>query len=416
MKALKIIGKILFALITILMFCSIISLIYFKTFGADKVPTGVTSTYVTTMTDPLTNKTYNALEANYYANLNGKGYEAIEFLINAYSGVGKQTIYSRGFQLVWDKEGKLVKYTDPATGKEYDYFEYNRNNSNQSFITGHKYEFGDHMFVDINKKTYAVALDGTYTVTTQKNSAWNLLKIIVSPGISLLYEGFNPNKEESTTHKYSFYDLLLKMKEIIKSSSNGTGEYVIPLIDLGDFLHVYDVNDDGQISGESIGAGTLQNSYFTVQTHYDTRGLMFANQSIFGSVAGNSSFNISGLETVDYWQARHEIKITEKDLVARYSDTEQGNYYYLNKDTIKKINQYENCELEIYIDLDNLDSPIGFDYNAFKNIRIKSFKLLGTNYTITLLPGALANTGITSSDIVKNALIEIIDKSQEVIV
>ena len=64
-------GMLIFVtVIAVLMSCL---LLYFNTFGKDKMPTAITSTYATTVTDPLTGEEKPVLEANYYSNKNGTG-------------------------------------------------------------------------------------------------------------------------------------------------------------------------------------------------------------------------------------------------------------------------------------------------------------------------------------------------------
>ena len=68
-----------FVLIFITAVMTVISgtLIYYKTFGKDKIPSAITSTYATTITDPMSGEELPAIQANYYANKNGKGHEVI---------------------------------------------------------------------------------------------------------------------------------------------------------------------------------------------------------------------------------------------------------------------------------------------------------------------------------------------------
>lgn len=52
-----------------------------------------------------------------------------------------------------------------------------------------------------------------------------------------------------------------------------------------------------------------------MQTHYDNRGMVWAKQSMFSSVAGDSQFNISGIaDNVDYWKVTSEVRLTEQGL------------------------------------------------------------------------------------------------------
>ena len=299
---------------------------YTSSLGKDKVPSAVTSTYTTQVTDPQTKETKAFLQANCYNNV-------IELLFNAYSGVDKQAIYARGFQLVTEGNKDTMYYYD----------KYN----DAGYVTGHEYQWGDKMFLDINDELYAVALDGTYTTV----------------------DGWVFKRE--VEHQYTFTDLLNKMREIIKSSSHGTGDSVISLVDLGDFLHIYSVDEDGKVSGEPIGDRTLINSYFTVQVHYDNRDMVTAKQSMFGSVAGDSAYNKTGISEVDYWRANTEIVLTEVDFEA------VGGVYALPVETLNKLST-DTVDIVVNMDISNLDIA-GFDDFAFYGLQnLKSLHITST--------------------------------------
>ena len=380
-------------------------LIYYKTIGKDKLPTAVTSTYATTVIDPQTGEEKPTIEANYYANKNGSGYEVIELLFNCYSGIGKQAIYSRGFQLVYDKDGHVIPYTyevehTTQTSEIYQYDKYN----DAAFETGHNYSWGDPMIIDIDGKTYAVKLDGKYTVTTTYADGWKIGRTVGFLGLNLLWEGTDFSKTEVKTYNYTFKDLLVKVGQIIKSLNNGTGDSVISLIDLGDFLHIYNVDDNGQIAGEPLGVNTLQNSYFTMATHYDNRGMVWAKQSMFGSVAGDSQFNISGIsDNVDYWKAETQYKLTEKDFTARYVTSDNGYYYVLSTDKLNEIKNFENIEIDVDFNVSNFENVnvLGFDYYALYGIKVKTLTIRSDNQReFKLLVGSLKETGLTSETVI----------------
>lgn len=392
-----------------LIFVTIISvfasclLLYFNTFGKDKLPSAITSTYATTVVDPLTGEKKPVLEANYYANKNGTGQEVVEFRVNAYSGVSKQGIYARGFQMVWDKDGKIVQYTDPTTGEKSNVWYYD-SFDNKSFETGHIYEWGDKMIIDIDGTTYGVALDGQYTVTKTYTDGWKIARTVGFMGLNLLFEGTNFKKTETNTYNYTFEDLLLKIKQIIKSCSNGTGDGVISLIDLGDFLHIYEF-DGTTFAGEPVGGNTsnsLINSYFTMQTHYDNRGMAWYKQSIFSSVAGDSQYNITGLtDNVDYWKATTTFDLTEQNFEARYSQVDNGFYYVLPTSLINELKEYEDIEINITFNVSNLEvNVLGFDYYALNGIKVNSLTIKSsTQRDFRLMVGSLKDTGLTSSNI-----------------
>ena len=376
------------ALVVVTVFLTLMSgvLLYYKTIGKDKVPSAITSTYATTVEDPQTGEQLPTIEANYYSNRNDNGYEVIELLFNCYSGISKQAIYSRGFQLVINEEGSKL-------------YQYNRYDG-VNFETGHEYEWGDIMVIDINGTTYGVALDGTYTITTKN---FNLGKAVWHT-ISGLFTGWNYEENaynyDTKTYEYTFEDLLIKVGQILKSSSNGTGDSVISLVDLGDFLHIYEIDENGQVSGEPVGNRTLTNSYFTMQTHYDNRGMVWAKQSMFSSVAGDSQFNISGIaDNVDYWKVTSEVRLTEQDFVARYLTSENGYYYALSTEKINELKNFENIEINVDFNISNFEdvNVLGLDYYALYGLKIKTLTISSsTQRDFKLLVGSLKDTGLTS--------------------
>ncbi len=387
------------ALVVVTVFLTLMSgvLLYYKTIGKDKVPSAITSTYATTVEDPQTGEQLPTIEANYYSNRNDNGYEVIELLFNCYSGISKQAIYSRGFQLVINEDGTKL-------------YQYNRYDG-VNFETGHEYEWGDIMVIDINGTTYGVALDGTYTITTKNFS----LGKAVWHTISGLFTGWNYEENaynyDTKTYEYTFEDLLIKVGQILKSSSNGTGDSVISLVDLGDFLHIYEIDENGQVSGEPVGNRTLTNSYFTMQTHYDNRGMVWAKQSMFQSVAGDSQFNISGIaDNVDYWKVTSEVRLTEQDFVARYLTSENGYYYALSTEKINELKNFENIEINVDFNISNFEevNVLGLDYYALYGLKIKTLIISSlTQRDFKLLVGSLKDTGLTSIEINNVNLINI---------
>ena len=400
----KILNFILIVITALMTFCVGV-FVYYSTFGKSKIPTAITSTYATTVTDPQTGEEKPVLEANYYSNKNGTGCEVVEFRVNAYSGVSKQGIYSRGFQMVWDDKGNIIPYENPTTQKKSNVFYYD-SYDNVSFETGHEYEWGDKMVIDIDGETYGVALDGQYSVTTKKFSFWKA----VGHTFSGLWQGYDYGKKaynyETTVYNYTFEDLLLKIRQIVKSSSNGTGDGVIPLIDLGNFLHIYEYDEEkGQFKGEPVGGTTsnsLINSYFTMASHFDNRGMAWYKQSMFGSVAGDSQYNITGLtDNVEYWKATTILNLTEEDFEARYSQIDNGFYYILPTSKIDELKDFENIEININFNVSNLNvNVLGFDYYALNGLKIQSLIIKSkTQRDFRLLVGSLKDTGLQKSNI-----------------
>lgn len=397
MQVVKKIFNVILVIISIMGLFASCMYLYFLTIGSDKLPTAVTSTYSSYITDPMTGETHSTIEANYYSNVSKKGYEVIELRFNCYSGISKQSVYSRGFQLVFDKDGKIVPYVD-SLEQTSDVWQYDSNNSGQSFMTGHDYEFGSPMFINVNGDIYAVKLDGKYTVSETKTDTKKVVRSVLCAGLNFLFEDTNMTYTEYYEVNYTFKDLLLKVRDIIRSSSTGTGNSTIALIDLGDFLHIYDVDDSGQVSAEPLGKDSFINSYFTMQTNFSNRGLTSVKQSLFSSVAGDNQFNISGVDyDVDYHQVKSVYNLTEKDFVSRYVNSENGWYYTLSSEKINELKNFNDIEINVEFNISNIKNAnvLGFDYYCFYGIKLNSLSIKSdVSRNFNLLPNSLKDTGI----------------------
>lgn len=395
-----------YILLVIIMTLVDLSWIYFATIGKDKLPQAITSSYVTYVTDPHTNNRLPFLQVNYYSKNNNVGYEMVELRINAYSGTDKQAIYSRGFQLLF------VPTITPGTNEEtivpviYAYDSYD----GVSFISGHEYEWGDIFVTEINGKIYGVAFDGTYEkyVANVGKAIWY--------GISGLFTGWDGKPDSYMnleTYQYTWTDFMVYLKNMVRSSSNGTGDGTIALADLASYLSVYEYDEEsGQFAGEPLGKNTLTNSYFTCETHFDNRGVEFAEQSMFGSVAGDSQFNISGIDLdVDYWQSEVINILSLEDFEKRYSQVYQGNFIYLHNKTITNFLKTGNQQvINVYIDLDESD-VIGIDNYAFDGLNIGKIEIYSSTLKdFTLLTNSLTNCN--NPEVITNENINLIGGEQ----
>lgn len=345
--------------VIMLMFC--IGLIYFKTLGKNKLPTSLSATNTTTVTDPQTNEVKQFLEANYYSNKTGNGKEVVELRLNTYSGPERQAIYSHGIQLVIENGfGKLYFYNTHL---------------NESFISCEEFAWGTPMYMNMNDELFALKMNGTrtYREVNVGKTLWFV--------ISGLFTGYGNSYERITTEfteKYTWLDVMQYIKTMIISSSYGTGDSLIPMLNLNTFFNVYEVNSDGQISAQPIGGNNINEftaNYFSVQCHYDNRGMVYAEQSLFNSVAGDSEFNISNIDfDVNYWQARNEYLITEKDFEVRKNNGTEC--YSLSNEIKNNLNLYNEIDIRVNFNVDNLENKeIGFDYLAFSGLSNQNIKL-----------------------------------------
>ncbi len=353
-----------------------------------------TSTYVAKYKDPQTNKEINPFEINYYENYNGTGKEVIEWRINGYSDQSMQAIYGRGYQLVINGENKELYYCDTYNGNSWEsmhkYNETTDSGANKNFF-----------YVSINNKIYAIRVDGYTTREGTTVNAGNIVGNVLLGPAWWIFNGFYSDLTTTEIVKdyYTYEDLLLHFRKLVKSCSAGTGDFELSVVDLGAFIHVYNCEDTGKADPQPIGIGGQINSYFSIDVHYDKRGMSYAEQSIFGSVAGDNNFNITGIDfDVNYWKATTQFNITEKDFVARYSNADLGYYYSLSSNFINELKNYKNLDIYINFDISKIKNVnvLGFDYYALNGINIAELTITSDiQRDFTLLSGALRDTGIS---------------------
>lgn len=376
---------VIFSVLGIFMTC-----LYIYVFITDKgIYTNSTSTYVSSVTDPLTGEKMSPFEINYYANFNGSGKEVMEFRIRCYSDQRKTAIYSRGYQLVYDDNGNnTLYYYDSFNGNSWEsghiYDETNDKGMQKTFY-----------YIDIESKVYAVRLDGTYSTYDTYYTFGDFFSTMW--GCLVQNEHYIKYHTEETLHYYNYRDLLEKMSQIVRSSSYGTGNYTMPLVDLGDYLHVYAVDENGKVEDEPLGSGGLINSYFEIDVNFDKRGMSYAQQSIYKSVAGDRDFNITGIDfDITYWQAKQVYNLTEQDFEKRYSSVENGYYYSLPSSVISLLKNYKDLEINISFDISKLkDNVLGLDNFGLFGVKINEFLVKNNKKcSFSLLNGSLNETNL----------------------
>lgn len=387
----KILNFVLVALSVVGVFMTI--LYAYNSLTDKELYTSSTSTYASSVTDPQTGKKLPPFEINYYSNFNNTGKEVVEFNIRCYSDINRQALYCRGYQLVYeDKDKATLYYYDSFNGNSWEsghvYDETNEEGQQKTFY-----------FVDIDDEIYAIRLDGSYTYPVYSINYGKLVANSITRAISLGFWKVNYVDTKYETHYYTYTELLEKMASIVKSASYGTGSYTMPLIDLGDYLHVYDVNEKGVVDDSPVGDGSLINSYFAIDVNYDKRGMTYAEQSIFNSVAGDADFNITGIDfNVNYWKTAQVYNLTEADFVERYSSVDGGYLYSLPNDKLNELKKYSDIEICINFDVSKIKNKnvVGFDNYALYGIKVSELKITNSKEcNFKLLVGSLKETGLT---------------------
>lgn len=382
----------------VLVFCAIVGcifdVVYIYNIVNDKgLLTFSAATYATSVVDPLTGEELSPFTVTYYEDYNNIGKEVVEFRVNCYSDINKTAIYKRGYQLIINNDGSTELYYcdsfgNMSWGSMNKYDETNDNGQSEEFY-----------YIDINGEIYAVRLDGFFKYDTYKLNNKKIARTFLTLGINLLFEDTNYQIKETHIHYYTMSELMLEFKKLLKSCSYGTGEYTMPLVDLGDFLHVYEVKD-GIVSDTPIGDGGLINSYFAIDCKYERRGITYADQSMFGSVAGDSNFNVTGIDfDANYWQVTQEYVLTEEDFIdgERYSNVDNGYYYALTAEKINELKNYKDIEIIINFDCSKLENKnvLGFDYYALNGLKINELNISNSvNKEFILQVGSIKDTGL----------------------
>lgn len=335
--------NVILLIITFFFLMSSVLNLYFNTLGKDKIPTAITSTYVTTVTDPQTNEELPFIEAQLYSNEAKNGKEMVEIKFNCYSGPDMQAIYARGFQMIDNK----IYYYDT-----YD---------SVSFETGNAYKWGEPLLTEIDGELFGVALDGTYTDISAGKVLGN---IFLGPAYWLATGSFY---DVESQYNYTIKDFMNVIKRILRSNSEGTGESILPLVDMETYMGVYEANSEQKLSKEELGKRGISYSYFTVKANYSKSGVLWSEQSMFKIVAGKNDYNASNITNKkEYWTSNSVVNITEELFGTR--ETTEGKFLYLSTTTINEINMYSDIDVYVEINLDNLTNVIGFDYFALSNL------------------------------------------------
>lgn len=395
----KVLNVFLIILASIGAFMSILY-VYVKT-TKPTIYTNSSSTYITSVTNPQTGEKLTPFEVRYFANYNNTGKEVIEFCIRAYSDQNKQAIYYRGYQLVFDSDGSSkLYYCDGYNGQYWEsmhpYDEIDKDGQYKEFY-----------YLDIDGKVYAIRLDGFTEVEVRKQNNIPFLRNLGNAIANFVTFHWKQSSvvdyckayiDEIEPYYYTYSDLLVQMTKLIKSSTQGTGFYRMPLVDLGKFIHVYDVDEVGKADPQPIGDGGLINSYFSLDITYNKRGMTYAGQSIFGSVEGDSDFNITGIDyDVNYWKAVQTFNLSELDFEKRYSSAESGYYYSLSPKIINELKKYENIEIDVVFNVSNLKNVnvLGFDYYALNGLKINQLTIsCNKQMNFTFLVGSLQDTSL----------------------
>jgi hypothetical protein len=332
------------------------------------------------------------LTIDYWANLDNTGVEMLEIQFNNYTDInsfGTENIYSKGMQIIGSENNSIG----------FDY--YNNGGSGTPVawaLTKH--------FESYNVKNNAYFYDKSNGVSFQsinKISNDYIFKIDVKNGdnttnYGMKFLGFNgePFYQKDILfwkHQYYLnYDInylaYIIYNDIVKSNSqnyDADGYLTVELNDEYNAIFSYAKYENGAF-GEWITSNTktdynvneIFKNYFTIklQTHYE--GAKVASNSLFGMIAGDANFEIVGSDYVDkYFNGVQVISLNEYNF--EYTQINDTTYYAdFTEDTITLLEKYNNNDIAILIDFDNLNTygiqNLTYRIDDKYKARIKSFQ------------------------------------------
>ena len=328
---------------------------------------------------------------NLYDNQNQNGVVLAEMQMNYFTGydLSQNQYRSSGYQLAVNFGGSGISLKDilgidtgfcanydiMLNSTEYDTTDgvsWNGRVGDSSIMTG--LERNKEYIIKIDNQPYSICLNGTYT---KSEPLWGFLWNVTN------------------TYEYTFFDLYKSLLKATQVNSEGEGTcYIQP--DLSEFFTVKKYNTEtGEFEPQDY--TDIVKKYASVKITYSKNGAQNSEQSLFGIIANNSSFDVEEKEIItDYWTATLTYNLTEKDLSYRYSELYNGYFVSLAQDKIIQYNKMPGQKVILTIDLDNAKNNIvGLDYNAFQHYEIDTLILKSSSErTINLLDYCLDDTGL----------------------
>ena len=355
--------------LALLIDCAFVYLKYFR-----KQPTTISGAFIGNQIDPITGEELPLLQINCYSRNNGKGSILVEYRLNGYSETTYQTIYGRGAQLAVDNNQSYKGFFDTNNGRSWS----GSQPLNQEYV----------LPIKIGEEKYGLRLAKYRRVDRQVTDVWGGIRGFFAG------RGLNFTKTETVNVENTYDSFMTWCMEFAHTQSSGYGDFYISAVDLGAYFDL--LKYDGKKYNDVVTYDDNNQSmyYFSVGVHYDYRGCEFAKQSMFGSVFGDSNYNSSGIESVEYWRADSIAKLTKEDFIVRYSTEFGGNFISVNKEVLSK-KYAKNVQYDIDINIDDYDNLLGIDWYGFYGLDIDTLRITSkSDCTFKLMDNSLVDTDI----------------------
>lgn len=321
---------------------------------------------------------------NYYSNDNENGIELQEMRLDYFTDLSLSisSCRSTGMQFIGNFKAKEKEQSSYAEAQDYvpsDFYYYDSTNG-VSFSGGNLATVLNRntlFTIKIDNKPYQIQLTGGYEYSTFERQ-WYTLWIW--------------NKETVHHVYYSYAKVFEDVINAVRTNSNGYGDYYIT-IDLTRYFSVYEYDSTTGKFDKSETADVVKN-YCVLKFHYDENGARNSTQSMFNTIACNSSYDVEDTTVnTEYWQERIVYNLTNKDFDLRYSEVYDGYFVSLPIEMKTLFNKMSRTKVNITINMayDN-KNIVGIDYNGFENFEIDTLTINGTNATFYILEKGLYNT------------------------
>jgi hypothetical protein len=254
---------------------------------------------------------------------------------------------------------------------------------------------GERLRTPLNRdEKYIIKIDNVpYAIQLTKKDEWSTYE-------RQWYTLWIWNKETEHIKYYSWASVFQNVFNAIKTNSMETGTHYIKL-DLSYYFSLYKYNESN--SQWDIPANTdIMKTYSILKFHYSKDGVKTSNQSMFHVINDDPSYDLVEYDyDTTYWQERIQYVIDENELSYRYSEVYRGYFASLPLTIKNMFDGMPRAEVTVSINKDSeyLTSRninlVGFDYNAFENLRIANCNLYGSGDFI-LLSNSLCNTGLST--------------------
>lgn len=367
-------GLVSFVLVLLTIVASVVCIGWAYLTITDKFPKSITTSYISQIENEY-GQNVPVMSANYYSAENGTGEEMFELRLTYYTSLNKTAVKSYGIQFFKDK------------------FYYYDTYKNISWSSVSEYDEKVPMVIEIGDKTYGIALEGTYQKATI-----NIWKTVWF-GVSGLFTGWTNSYErihDFEMVEYTYEDFFGALKQHIIYNSSKSNAYDLPLVELSDYFTLYEVKDSQLVKATST---TFDMSYFSIACKSYQSGVVYAEQSMFGMVGNEKSYNTSGIARSDFYKYNIKYDLTLADFDTR--ELANGDLVLnLNSTLLRELANSENMVVTVTLNLPASSKVVGLDYYALADVPVKEITINSTDARdFTINDYSLANTGLDASKI-----------------